>query len=94
MLKVKGNHAMRSRQSTPPVHPDAAKPALEDLMVAEVLGRWPGTVPVFVRHRLACVGCIMAQFERLADVPRIYGLDEQGFLREVQQAVYPPEKAR
>jgi hybrid cluster-associated redox disulfide protein len=86
---------MRSRQSTPPVHADAAaESALADLMVAEVLGRWPGTVPVFIRYRLACVGCMMARFERLADVPRVYGLDEQGFLREVQQAAYPSEKAR
>ena len=63
-------------------------------MVAEVLGRWPSTVPVFVRYRLACVGCLMARFELLADVPRIYGLDPQEFLREVQQAIHPQETAR
>ena len=86
---------MRSRPSTPPVHSDAAaEAALADLMVAEVLARWPGTLPVFLRYRLACVGCIIARFERLADVPRVYGLDEQVFLREVQQATYPWENAR
>jgi hybrid cluster-associated redox disulfide protein len=63
-------------------------------MVAEVLCRWPGTLPVFIRYRLACVGCLMARFEPLADVPRIYGLDEQQFLHEVQQAVHRQEKAR
>jgi hybrid cluster-associated redox disulfide protein len=63
-------------------------------MVAEVLSRWPDTVPVFIRYRLACVGCLMARFERVADVPRIYGLDAQSFLREVQQAAYTAEKAR
>jgi hybrid cluster-associated redox disulfide protein len=63
-------------------------------MVAEVLRRWPDTLPVFLRYRLACVGCVMARFERLAEVPRIYGLEEQGFLSEVQQATHPQETAR
>ena len=86
---------MRSRLSIPPAPPDSgADPPLAELMVAEVLGRWPGTVPVFLRYRLACVGCIMARFERLADVPRIYGLDEQRFLHEVQQVAHPQEQAR
>jgi hybrid cluster-associated redox disulfide protein len=93
MLGVKGNHAMRSRQSTAPAHTaTAAESGLDDLMVAEVLHRWPGTLSVFLRYRLACVGCVMARFERLAEVPRIYGLDEQRFLREVRQAVYPQEQ--
>ena len=51
-----------------------------------------GTLPVFIRYRLACPGCLLARFERLADVPRIYGLDEQQFLRDVSQAAYPPKK--
>jgi hybrid cluster-associated redox disulfide protein len=63
-------------------------------MVAEVLSRWPGTLPVFIHYRLACAGCLMARFERLADVPRIYGLDEQQFLRDVRQAAYPSKKVR
>ena len=56
-------------------------------MVAEVLRRWPRTVPLLARYRLACVGCFMARFERLADVPRIYGLDERQFLHEVRRAI-------
>jgi hybrid cluster-associated redox disulfide protein len=85
---------MPSKQLIPPAHRDArAEPGLDDLMVAEVLQRWPGTLPIFLRYRLACVGCVMARFERLAEVPRIYGLDEQRFLHEVRQAVHPQEQA-
>ncbi len=63
-------------------------------MVAEVLQRWPSTLPVFIRYRLACVGCLMARFERLTAVPHIYGLDAQRFLREVAQAAQSQENAR
>ena len=44
------------------------------LTVAEVLRRWPETAMVFVRRRMACVGCPMARFESVADVAAIYGI--------------------
>jgi hybrid cluster-associated redox disulfide protein len=57
------------------------------LTVVEVLARWPQTIPVFIRHRMACVGCAMAPFETLAEVAAIYRLDLNCFLNELQQAV-------
>ena len=61
------------------------------LTVAEVLDRWPQTIPVFFRHRMACVGCAMASFETLADVAAIYGLRLGQFLSELQQTIKPME---
>lgn len=58
-----------------------------DLVVAEVLARWPQTVPVFFRHQLICVGCAMSRFESLAEIAAIYGLDLTGFLGELRQAI-------
>ncbi len=48
------------------------------VMVAEVLSSHPVAVSVFLRHRMACVGCLMARFETLEDAARVYGvpLDE------------------
>jgi hybrid cluster-associated redox disulfide protein len=65
-----------------------AHPELEvNLTVAEVLARWPQTIPVFIHHRLACVGCVMAPFETLTEVAHVYHLDLDCFLNELQQAV-------
>lgn len=62
-------------------------PELEvNLTVAEVLARWPQTIPVFIHHRMACVGCVMAPFETLTEVALVYHLDLDCFLRELQQA--------
>lgn len=55
-----------------------------DLTVAEVLTRWPETIPTFMRHRMGCVGCAIAPFETLAEVAAIYGLNLEYFLRELQ----------
>lgn len=58
-----------------------------DLVVAEVLARWPQTVPVFFRHRMICVGCAMSRFESLAEIAAIYRLDLTGFLGELRRTI-------
>ena len=57
------------------------------LTAAEVMQRWPATVPVFIRHCLACVGCPFAPFETLAEIPAIYGLCVDDFIHELQQSI-------
>ncbi len=64
---------------------------LAELTVAEVLKRWPQTIPVFLRHGMACIGCAMASFETLADVATIYGLQLSRFLSELQRTIQPME---
>jgi hybrid cluster-associated redox disulfide protein len=58
-----------------------------DLTVAEVMDRWPETIPIFFRYRLACVGCPIASFETLAEVAVIYGIDLDCFLNELRQTI-------
>ena len=65
-----------------------AQPKLEaDLIVADVLARWPQIIPVFTHHRMGCVGCAMAPFETLAEVAAIYELDLNCFLNELTQTI-------
>jgi hybrid cluster-associated redox disulfide protein len=69
------------------------QPQLEvTLTVAEVLARWPQTIPVFIHHQMACVGCAMARFETLAEVAKIYNLDLSRFINELEQAVEHPAR--
>ncbi len=57
------------------------------LTAAEVMQRWPATIPVFIRFCVACVGCPFAPFEPLAEIPAIYGLPPGDFMRELQHAI-------
>lgn len=54
--------------------------------VAELLARRPQAAWVFFRHRMACVGCVLARFETVAEAVAAYGLDLQAFLREIGDA--------
>ncbi len=57
------------------------------LTAAEVMQRWPATIPVFIRYGAACVGCPFAPFEPLAEIPAIYGLSLDDFMHELQQTI-------
>ena len=63
-----------------------------DWIVNRVLERWPATIPVFLAHRMACVGCSMARFNTLRDATRIYNLPVEGFLQELEQAIRTQEE--
>jgi hybrid cluster-associated redox disulfide protein len=61
-------------------------PLTYDLTVSEILQRWPQTAVVFLRHRMACVGCAIAPFETLSEVTDIYQVNLDEFLQELEDA--------
>jgi hybrid cluster-associated redox disulfide protein len=63
---------------------------LLSLTVADIMDRWPQAVPVFLAHRLDCVGCPMAPFETLAEVIDIYDLPGDVFLSELEEVIQRP----
>lgn len=55
-------------------------------LVSAVLEHWPQTIPVFLEHGMACVGCPMAAFETLEEAAAIYGLDPARLIEEMRCA--------
>ncbi|MBX3050092.1 MAG: DUF1858 domain-containing protein [Caldilineaceae bacterium] len=62
-----------------------------ELTVAETLERWPQTIPVFLRRRMACVGCPVTPFETLAEAAVIYEIDLPRFLNDLRQSITSQE---
>jgi hybrid cluster-associated redox disulfide protein len=62
-------------------------PLSSDLIVADVLRRWPATIRVFAARRMACVGCAMAPFMTLEEAARSYGMELGTFLADLRRAV-------
>lgn len=58
-----------------------------DLPLSEMMRLWPGTISVFLRHRMLCVGCPVNPFHTIVEACTEYGLDEAAFLAELQEAV-------
>lgn len=58
-----------------------------DMLITEVLKRWPQTVEVFHRHNMACVGCPVAPYYSIQDAATVYGLSPAVFLAELEAAI-------
>lgn len=65
----------------------AAALPTQEMTVAEVLEAWPETVEVFQALKTACVGCVMAPFDTLADVARIYEMEPGTIMEALHQAI-------
>ncbi|WP_417607751.1 DUF1858 domain-containing protein [Primorskyibacter flagellatus] len=57
-----------------------------DLPLADLMTHWPDTIPVFLRHKMLCVGCLISPFHTIADACTEYHLNETDFLAELREA--------
>jgi hybrid cluster-associated redox disulfide protein len=57
------------------------------MTVAEILDRWPEVIPIFLNHKMACVGCSLADFMTLEDALDIYHLNKESFIEEIEDAI-------
>ena len=58
-------------------------PSLYDL-VDDVMRGAPGTIRVFLEHKMGCVGCPIATFHTIEDACREHGVDSTAFLRALR----------
>ncbi len=65
----------------------ALKPDDPDLPLADLMRYWPQTIPVFLRHRMLCVGCVVSPFHTIVDASAEYHLDLDMFMAELMAAV-------
>lgn len=60
---------------------------MANLTVNEVMDRWPQTIPIFLRYRMACIGCPIGRFETVAEVAEIYRMELDHFIGDLQQTI-------
>ncbi|UWR22125.1 DUF1858 domain-containing protein [Sulfitobacter sp. S190] len=57
-----------------------------DLPLADLMTEWPQTIPVFAKHNMLCVGCLIGPFHTVTDACAEYNLDRETFIGELMQA--------
>lgn len=58
-----------------------------DMSLSELMTRWPETIPVFLRYRMHCVGCLVAPFHTVSDACNHHGTSEEAFCQDLARAV-------
>lgn len=65
---------------------------VDELTLAEVMGKWPSTVRLFIDMRLHCVGCPIAPFHTLLDAANEHGIAAGELLAAVRAEVAKPAR--
>jgi hybrid cluster-associated redox disulfide protein len=60
-----------------------------DLSLEELMALWPETIPVFLRHKMLCVGCLVNPFHTVIDACAEYGLEVDDFVGELIASLTP-----
>ena len=56
-------------------------------IVDDVMNGHPATIAVFLRHRMACVGCLMGPFHTVADAAAEYEIAPEELVAELRDSV-------
>ncbi|MBB6408882.1 DUF1858 domain-containing protein [Mesorhizobium sangaii] len=58
-----------------------------DMIVDEIMRKWPATVAVMLSYRMLCVGCPIGTFHTVAEACREHRIDEARFILDLESAV-------
>lgn len=64
-----------------------------DMSISEVIGKYPHTIPVFLRHGLACVGCAIAQFESIRQGAQVHGINVDLLVKDLNQTALEAQQS-
>jgi hybrid cluster-associated redox disulfide protein len=59
----------------------------KDMMIQDIVVRFPETIPVFKRYGLGCHTCLAGEFENLESGAIVHGVRVEELLRELRAAV-------
>lgn len=54
-----------------------------DTTIEEVLMRYPRASEIFLKYGLDCIGCQVAEFESIGHASRVYGIDLEALLKDL-----------
>lgn len=58
----------------------------KEMMIQEIVARYPETISVFERYGLGCYGCLAAEFENLEDSAKVHSVMLPELLRDLNAA--------
>jgi len=62
----------------------------KDMPIGEVVEKYPETIPVFLQHGLACLGCALARFENIEQGAMAHGINVDALMKDLNDAVSKP----
>lgn len=57
----------------------------KDMTMEEVLIKYPKANDIFLKYGLDCMGCQVAEFESIGHASRVYGIDLEALLKDLNE---------
>ena len=58
-----------------------------EMTMDAIMAEMPEVIPVLIKYRVLCIGCLLTPFHDVSDAAREHGIDEQELLGALQLAV-------
>ena len=65
----------------------------KDMSIGQVVEKHPETVPVFLQHGLACLGCAFARFENIEQGAVAHGIDVEALMQALNEVASEPAES-
>jgi hybrid cluster-associated redox disulfide protein len=59
----------------------------ENMIIKDVIEKYPETFPVFAKYNIGCVGCAAASFESLKDIALVHGTDVKALVKDLNSVI-------
>ncbi|SMY10053.1 MULTISPECIES: DUF1858 domain-containing protein [Rhodobacterales] len=60
---------------------------LNDLSLCALMTQWPQTIPVFIKYKMLCVGCMVSSFHTVEDASKEHGVDDALFKADLRKCM-------
>ena len=59
----------------------------KDMLIGEVIDRYPETIGVFQSHGFGCIGCVVADHETVEEGAEAHEMDVEGLIKDLNEAI-------
>lgn len=70
------------------------KPVKKDMLIMDVINKYPETFDIFIDHGISCVGCAAAKFETLEQGISMHGIDVDKFVELLNERILAEKKKK
>ena len=68
------------------------KKITKEMVINDVLKKYPQTAEIFLKHGFHCLGCMAATFETIEQGAEVHGITAEELIEDLNKAVKESEK--
>ena len=84
---VAGQKKSKSKSKIKKVNLKKQEQITKEILMGELVGKYPQTSEVLMKHGLHCIGCMLSSYESLESGAAVHGIPLKPLLKELNQVI-------